>query len=177
VSATGWGDGLFAAKRYLDGPGHTPDPDFILNQAPYNRAAILISGSNFGCGSSRESAVWALRDYGFRVIVAVSFNETFKRNCIVNGLAPLVVGRPVAERLAAAATAYPAAGVAVDLAQGALATGRPPERFSFELDPFYAALLTSGRSEDDLLGVLRLEIDAARERLLLAWPWLRSGGG
>lgn len=104
VSQTDWGDGLFAGQRYFPGAageaGRVPDPAFILNRPPFDRAAIVVSGANFGCGSSRESAVWALRDYGFRAVVAVSFNETFKRNCIINGVAPLTVSAADATRLA-----------------------------------------------------------------------------
>lgn len=170
VSMIGWGDGLFAAKRYLDGAGRTPDPAFILNQAPYDRARIVVSGANFGCGSSRESAVWALRDYGFRVVVAISFNETFNRNCIVNGLAPLTIARADAERLAADITRNPEAGVSVDLVSGTLLHGNAP--IAFQLDPFYRALLTSGRTEDDMLGSLQPEIDRRREALLGAPTWL-----
>lgn len=176
VSMDGWGDGLFAAKRYLDGAGRTPNPDFILNQPPFDRSAILVSGANFGCGSSRESAVWALRDYGFRVVVAVSFNETFKRNSIVNGLAPLTVARADAERLAAAITQRPDLGVSIDLERGTLAHAAPAATFPFELDPFYRALLTNGSTEDDMLGALQGEIDLRRDAMMAAQPWLRSGG-
>lgn len=176
VSESGWGDGLFAAKRYLDGLGHTPDPSFILNQAPYDRAEIVVSGANFGCGSSRESAVWALRDYGFRVAVAISFNETFKRNCIINGLAPLVIAREDAERLAADIAKDPQAGLFVDLESGTVRHGEQAAAIKFQLDPFYRALLTSGRTEDDMLGALQADIDRRRDALVGAGPWLRSGG-
>lgn len=177
VSEKGWGDGLFAAQRYLEGAGHhTPDPSFILNQAPYDRAEIVLSGANFGCGSSRESAVWALRDYGFRVVAAISFNETFKRNCIINGLAPLTVAREDAERLAADIAKDPEAGVSVDLERGTLCRGEHGADIAFQLDPFYRALLTSGRAEDDMLGALQADIDCRREALVDAGPWLRSGG-
>lgn len=176
VSMSGWGDGLFATKRYIDGPGHTPDPGFILNQAPFDRAKIVVSGANFGCGSSRESAVWALRDHGFRVVVAVSFNETFKRNCIVNGLAPLAITRADAEPLVAEIVRDPEAGVTVDLESGVLGYSKHGPQIAFQLDPFYCALLLSGRTEDDMLGALQDEIDRRREALVGAGPWLRSGG-
>lgn len=174
VSTTGWGDGLFAARRYLDGAGHTPDPGFILNQAPFDRAAILISGENFGCGSSRESAVWALRDFGFKVVIAISFNETFLRNCIVNGLAPLVMSRPDAESLVGEMTRAPSIEISVDLADGMLRHG--VRDFAFELDPFYCALLTTGRTEEDLLQALQPDIDRRRDALAADAPWLRSEG-
>lgn len=84
VSKTGLADGLFAGQRYLE--GRTENPDFILNQELYRNATILLSGKNFGCGSSREHAVWALKEYGFRAIIAESFGEIFYNNCIRNGI-------------------------------------------------------------------------------------------
>lgn len=84
VSKTGLSDGLFAGQRYIK--GRTENPDFILNQEAYRKATILLSGKNFGCGSSREHAVWALREYGFRVIIAESFGEIFYNNCVCNGI-------------------------------------------------------------------------------------------
>jgi len=174
VSMTGWGDGLFAARRYLDGTNSTPDPGFILNQAPYERAEILVSGDNFGCGSSRESAVWALRDFGFKIVIATSFNETFLRNCIVNGLAPLVMNRQDAESLVVEIIRAPFIEVAVDLAGGTLRHGA--RDFAFKLDPFYCALLTTGQTEEDLLQALQPDIDRRRDAMTAAAPWLRSEG-
>ncbi len=179
VSQTGWGDGLFAARRYLPGAsgeaGRTPDPAFILNQPPFDRAAIVVAGANFGCGSSRESAVWALRDYGFRAVVAVSFNETFKRNCIINGLAPLAVPPADAARLAAMIARDPGAEVTVDLDGGTVSLAAPEPPVAFTLDPFYRALLTTGRTEDDMLADMQLRVDERRASLLQDCPWLRSG--
>ena len=84
VTKTGLGKGLFAGQRYL--PNGLPNPDFVLNQADYKAATILLSGKNFGCGSSREHAVWALKEYGFRAVIAESFGEIFYNNCIRNGI-------------------------------------------------------------------------------------------
>lgn len=84
VSKTGLGDGLFAGQRYIK--DRDPNPDFILNQELYKGASILLSGKNFGCGSSREHAVWALKEYGFRAIIAQSFGEIFYNNCVRNGI-------------------------------------------------------------------------------------------
>lgn len=178
ASATGWGDGLFAAQRYLDGLGHTPDPAFILNRPPFDHASILISGANFGCGSSRESAVWALRDFGFRVIAAASFNETFRRNCIVNGLAPVVIARVDAEGLTAELEADPRPGVSVDLKAGRLWGGvKAPTAggIGFVLDPFYRTLLTTGLTEDALLAQVQTDIDARLEAVRHKNPWLVAG--
>ncbi len=84
VSKSGLKDGLFAGQRYIS--GRKSNPDFILNQEPYGEASILLSGKNFGCGSSREHAVWALKDFGFRVVIAESYGEIFYNNCIRNGI-------------------------------------------------------------------------------------------
>ena len=93
VSKTGLGQGLFAGWRYTyDGSKKTGDkPDFVLNRAEYRNASILLSGRNFGCGSSREHAVWALKDYGFRVVIAESFGRIFRSNCARNGLLAIVL--------------------------------------------------------------------------------------
>ncbi len=91
---TGLANGLFAPWRYLDAETRTPDPDFILNNPQYAGAQILIGGKNFGCGSSREHAVWALAEYGFRCVIAESFAPIFRNNCVRNGLLPIELGRP-----------------------------------------------------------------------------------
>jgi 3-isopropylmalate/(R)-2-methylmalate dehydratase small subunit len=92
---TGLADGLFAPWRYCDAGARTPNPDFVLNDRAYSGAQILLSGKNFGCGSSREHAVWALAEYGFRCIIAESFAPIFEGNCIRNGILPITCGRPV----------------------------------------------------------------------------------
>jgi len=84
VSKTGLSDGMFAGQRYIE--GRKENPDFVLNQELYRGATILLSGKNFGCGSSREHAVWALKEYGFRAIIAESFGEIFYNNCVRNGI-------------------------------------------------------------------------------------------
>ena len=91
VSRTGLSEGLFANWRYADVAARRPNPEFILNRDAYADATILLCGANFGCGSSREFAVWALVEYGVRVIVAPSFGAIFRKNCIANGLLPAVV--------------------------------------------------------------------------------------
>ena len=88
VAKTGLASGLFAGWRYLPGNARTPDPAFVLNNPAYTGAQILLTGENFGCGSSREHAVWALQEFGFRAIIAPSFNPIFFRNCVRNGMLP-----------------------------------------------------------------------------------------
>ncbi|MEM8919987.1 MAG: 3-isopropylmalate dehydratase small subunit [Pseudomonadota bacterium] len=101
VSKAGLGGGLFAGWRYQSPDTRMPDPDFVLNRPDYSGASILLSGANFGCGSSREHAVWALMDFGFCAIIAESFGEIFFNNCIMNGLLPISLLRPKIEALGA----------------------------------------------------------------------------
>ena len=109
IKRTGFGDNLFDEMRYLDHgePGQDcsqrpENPDFVLNQEPYRRASILLTGANFGCGSSREHAPWALKDFGFRVLIAPSFADIFYNNCFKNGLLPVVLPEDTVTELFAA---------------------------------------------------------------------------
>lgn len=95
VSKRGLSEGLFAGWRYLSNDSRAINPDFILNDPYYNDAQILLSGDNFGCGSSREHAVWALHEYGIRVIIAPSFGAIFYKNCIRNGILPIVLNEEI----------------------------------------------------------------------------------
>jgi len=100
VSKKGLAEGLFAAWRYLRADRRDPNPDFVLNQEPYRQAAILLAGRNFGCGSSREHAVWALREWGIRAIIAPSFGPIFQLNCIRNGVLPVVLEEETVVKIA-----------------------------------------------------------------------------
>lgn len=95
VSKRGLSEGLFAGWRYLSNESRALNPDFILNDPYYRKAQILLSGDNFGCGSSREHAVWALHEYGIRVIIAPSFGAIFYKNCIRNGILPIVLSEEI----------------------------------------------------------------------------------
>ena len=161
LTGTGYGDALFAAWRYTDIAARLPDPEFVLNRAPFARAQILICGRNVGCGSSRESAVWALRDYGFRVVLAISFNETFLRNCVANRIWPLQMAEADATALAAEVAGDPERPIAVDLVDRSVTARR---RYLFEADPYYLHLLIEGLSENDLLERHEAEIDAVARR-------------
>jgi 3-isopropylmalate/(R)-2-methylmalate dehydratase small subunit len=121
VERTGFGAGLFEAWR--------KDPQFALNQPGADQARVLISGPNFGCGSSREHAVWALQDFGFQAVVAPGFADIFRGNSISAGLVPVQVTEDGAARLAAAATADPAAEVVVDVAARTVSAGGVTEPF------------------------------------------------
>jgi 3-isopropylmalate/(R)-2-methylmalate dehydratase small subunit len=99
VSKRGLSEGLFAGWRYLSNESRALNSDFILNDPYYNDAQILLSGDNFGCGSSREHAVWALHEYGIRVIIAPSFGAIFYKNCIRNGILPIILNEEIIAKL------------------------------------------------------------------------------
>jgi len=138
---TGLGKGLFCDWRYY-GDGR-PKPDFILNQARAEGAAVLLAGDNFGCGSSREHAPWALLGFGFRAVISTSFADIFRNNSLKNGLLPIVVDAATHAELLAVAKEDPAAEVGVDLASQTLRlpSGRSA---TFPIDGFSKHCLLSG---------------------------------
>ncbi len=148
LSSQGFGDALFAAWRYTNIAARTPDPEFILNRAPFSAAQILIAGRNMGSGSSRESAVWALRDYGFKAVIAISFNETFLQNCVANGIWPLIVNAEDVAALCAAVEANPYSQVKIDLDARCITANKG---YPFQMDLYFSRLLGEGLTEDLLL--------------------------
>jgi 3-isopropylmalate/(R)-2-methylmalate dehydratase small subunit len=124
VSRTGYGDGLFAAWR--------DDESFVLNRPEYTGASVLLAGPDFGTGSSREHAVWALRDYGFRAVVSARFADIFRGNALNAGLLPVEVPEPVVEALMAAVEADPATAVTVDLVECRVTAGTVSAAFAVE---------------------------------------------
>jgi 3-isopropylmalate/(R)-2-methylmalate dehydratase small subunit len=145
VERTGFAAGLFEAWR--------GDPSFVLNQPGADQAKILVTGANFGCGSSREHAVWALQDYGFQAVVAPSFADIFRNNAISSGLVPAQVSAEGSARLFAALTADPAADVVVDVAARTVSAGEVQE--PFVLADFAQWRLLEGL--DDIALTLRYE--------------------
>jgi 3-isopropylmalate/(R)-2-methylmalate dehydratase small subunit len=145
VERTGFGAGLFEAWR--------ADPDFPLNQPGADQARVLLSGPNFGCGSSREHAVWALQDFGFQAVVAPSFADIFRGNAVSAGLVPAQVTEEAAARLGAALTAAPDAEVVVDVAARTVSVSDVTE--PFELADYAQWRLTEGL--DDVGLTLRHE--------------------
>lgn len=150
IRRSGFGPNLFDAWRYLDigepdqdNSGRPVNPDFVLNQPRYQGASILLARENFGCGSSREHAPWALADYGFRVIIAPSFAEIFFNNCFKNGLLPIVLPEREVDALFQAATATPGLRMAVSLQDQVI---RLPDgaQIAFEVDPFRKYRLING---------------------------------
>ncbi len=123
-----------------------PRPDFILNRPGIKGAAILLAGNNFGCGSSREHAPWALSDFGFRAIISTSFADIFRNNCLKNGILPVVVEKAVHEKLFRLAAERPEATVAVDLAAQTLVL-QDGEVANFPVDPFAKKCILEGIDE------------------------------
>lgn len=149
----GLAEGLFSGWRYrADG---SPDPDFPLNRPEYQGAQILLAGDNFGCGSSREHAPWALAGWGIRAIISTSFADIFRNNCLKNGLIPTVVDAETHSRLFQFAQADATLQVTVDLATQTL---HLPDgsRVSFPIDPFHRACLLAG--VDELGYILQYEV-------------------
>jgi 3-isopropylmalate/(R)-2-methylmalate dehydratase small subunit len=152
VERTGFGPFLFYDWAF-DHEGEL-QPDFILNQAEYRNATVLIAGHNFGSGSSREHAPWALLDRGFQAIIAPSFADIFRNNSHKNGLLPVILGEEHVEHLAALA-ADPAAEVLIDVSAETVTAGS--EMFAFSLDPFVKHCLLNGL--DDIAITLESESD------------------
>lgn len=165
---------LFArARRRADG---SEDPAFVLNQEPYRRAAVLVAGANFGCGSSRESAVWALAAFGIRVVVARSFADSFRENCLRNGLLPVTLGAADAAAFEAAVVA--AAGGApctVDLAAGRI-DGPGPSAVTFEMTPAERDALLRGLDDIGLTLEHAAAITEWEARARRETPWLQEVG-
>lgn len=139
----GMGDNLFADWRYnVDG---SPNPDFVLNQPTSQGAQILLAGDNFGCGSSREHAPWALTSYGFRAVISTSFADIFRSNALKNGLIPIIVADAVHKMLFDLIEEVPDAELTVDLASQTLSF--PNGSVEFPIDPFNKICLLNGTDE------------------------------
>lgn len=155
IERTGFGQFLFYDWRFRD--DGSPDPAFVLNRPEYQSASILLAGANFGCGSSREHAPWALADYGFRVLLAPSFADIFYNNCFKNGLLPIRLPEDTIADLFARVEAAPC-HLTVDLEQLKI-TGPDGLNLDFEVDPFRRECLLKGL--DDIGLTLEHEADIA----------------
>jgi 3-isopropylmalate/(R)-2-methylmalate dehydratase small subunit len=178
IRKTGFGENLFDQWRYLD-PGfpgqdpnsRKPNPDFVLNQARYKSASILLARKNFGCGSSREHAPWALDQYGFRAIIAPSYADIFFNNSFKNGLLPIVVSEAQVTRLFDETAAFPGYALTIDLERQVII--KPDgEELSFEVQAFRKYCLLNGF--DDIGLTLRHadKIKLFETQRLVQKPWL-----
>jgi len=166
---TGLGEGLFARQRYTKIGGREPDPDFVLNRAAYTDTQILLGGRNFGCGSSREHAVWALGEYGIRAIIAASFAPIFAGNCVRNGVLPAAIGRADVEAIATAD-----APVTIDLpAQTITLSGG--RRWVFAIGEEAKAMVLEGLDAIDLTLKNSEEIAIWQTADRKARPWIYLG--
>ncbi|HXF92552.1 MAG TPA: 3-isopropylmalate dehydratase small subunit [Nitrospiraceae bacterium] len=169
IERTGLREGLFYDwRRKRDG---SPDPDFFLNQPRYQGATILLTRDNFGCGSSREHAPWALLDQGFRCIIAPSFADIFYNNCFQNGILPVVLKPDEVQALFQSVLARPGYQITVDLAAQTVTT---PEgaRYSFDVDPFRKDCLYRGLDAIGLTLQHEPAIAAYEARRKTEAPWL-----
>ncbi|NBU24835.1 MAG: 3-isopropylmalate dehydratase small subunit [Gammaproteobacteria bacterium] len=180
VSKTGLADGLFAGWRYTAIGGREPDPSFVLNQADFSGARILLGGANFGCGSSREHAVWALHEYGIRAVIAPSFAPIFAANCIRNGLSPVRLPADAVAALAAHVAVDPRSRpITVDMlrceVRAAAVDGAAALRFPFTFDAESRDMLLEGLDAIDLTLKHRADIEAFLIRDRSARPWIHLG--
>ncbi len=166
IKRTGFGKNLFDELRYLDEgqpdqscEGRPLNKDFVLNQARYQGASILLARQNFGCGSSREHAPWALDDYGFRCVIAPSFADIFFNNCFKNGILPIVLEEHVVDRLFDATFATEGYTLGVDL-EAQTVVSPEGESFGFEIDEFRKHCLLNGLDE---IGVTLEDAEAIRQ--------------
>lgn len=178
IKRSGFGVNLFDAWRYLDEgfPGQDansrqPNPDFVLNQERYKGAQVLISGDNFGCGSSREHAVWALDDYGFRSVIAPGFADIFHNNSFKSGLLPIELPSDVCEALAAECEASD--GYALDIDLDARTVTTPAgDVHHFEVDEFRRDCLLNGLDDIGLTLQKRNRIEDYESKRRESSPWL-----
>jgi 3-isopropylmalate/(R)-2-methylmalate dehydratase small subunit len=169
IERTGLGRGLFDEMRFnSDG---SEKPEFVLNQPAYREARILVAGENFGCGSSREHAPWALLDFGIRCVIASSFADIFYNNCFKNGVLPLIVPEAVVAQLMEDAGKGANAVLTVDLESQTIS--RPDgEKIPFQIDPFRKHCMINGLDDIGLTLQKGDAIDSYEDRLKLSQPWL-----
>ncbi|MBV8119371.1 MAG: 3-isopropylmalate dehydratase small subunit [Alphaproteobacteria bacterium] len=168
IKRTGLAQWLFREIRFrADG---SEDPDFVLNQAPYRNAKILIGADNFGCGSSREHAPWALLDFGIRCIIAPSFADIFYNNCFKNGILPIALPKDIVEQLMEDAQKGANAVMTIDLESQTI-TRPDGAKVPFEIDAFRKHCLVNGLDDIGLTEAKSAEIAAYEQKARLARPW------
>ena len=163
IKRTGFASALFAAWRR--------DPGFVLNQPRYKGASILLARKNFGCGSSREHAPWALVDYGFRCVIAPSFGDIFYTNCLKNGFLPVVLSEAEIDRLFYDCAAFPGFKLSIDLQNQSVSTADGTQAMRFEIGAFRKYCLLNGLDE---IGLTLRHADKIREfetRRRTQFPW------
>ena len=178
IRKTGFGPNLFDAWRYLD-PGEPgqdpstrkPNPDFVLNQHRYQGASVLLARKNFGCGSSREHAPWAIDQYGFRCVIAPSFADIFFNNCFKNGLLPIVLPEAIVAQLFDEVLAFPGYQLTIDLERQVVVRAQG-EEIQFEVQAFRKYCLINGLDDIGLTLRHAEKIKAFEAERLATKPWL-----
>jgi 3-isopropylmalate/(R)-2-methylmalate dehydratase small subunit len=181
IKRSGFGVNLFDAWRFKDvgEPGvdiskRTVNPDFVLNQSRYQGAQILLARKNFGCGSSREHAPWALSDFGFKAVIAPSFGEIFFNNSLKNGLLPIVLRESEVDQLFSDVAAFDGFKLIVNLEEQIVSTVDLAKAFAFDIDPFRKHCLLNGLDD---IGLTLQHVDQIKqfeERHRASQPWLFS---
>jgi 3-isopropylmalate/(R)-2-methylmalate dehydratase small subunit len=171
IQRKGLGAGLFYAQRFnTDG---SENPDFVLNKPAYRHAQVLVAGPNFGCGSSREHAPWALLDFGIRVVIAPSFADIFHANCFKNGILPITLPQDVCEHLMDDARKGANARLTVDL-EAQTITRPDGSTIKFDIDPFRKHCLLNGLDDIGLTEEKKPKIASFEESNRATQPWLWS---
>jgi 3-isopropylmalate/(R)-2-methylmalate dehydratase small subunit len=168
IKRTGLGVGLFAEMRFLD--DGSENPEFVLNKQAYRNAEILVAGDNFGCGSSREHAPWALLDFGIRCVISTSFADIFYNNCFKNGILPITVSQSDLDKLMDDASRGSNATVSVDL-EALEIRGPDGGVITFDLDEFKRHCLLNGLDDIGLTMERAPKIDAYEKSAAVNRPW------
>lgn len=169
IKRTGLGVNLFDEMRYT--PDGAEVPDFVLNIPAYRQAQIIVAGDNFGCGSSREHAPWALLDFGIRCVISTSFADIFYNNCFKNGILPVVLPQDAVDHLMADASNGANARITVDL-EGQTVTASDGRSFAFDIDPFKKHCLIHGLDDIGLTMEKVNKIDTFEAAASQSRPWV-----
>ncbi|WP_424933914.1 3-isopropylmalate dehydratase small subunit [Amaricoccus macauensis] len=172
IKRSGLGKNLFDEMRFDDQGNEIPD--FVLNKPAYRDAQILVAGENFGCGSSREHAPWALLDFGIRCVIAPSFADIFFNNCFKNGILPIVLPQEDVDKLMDDAERGANAKITVDL-ENQVITGPDGGSIAFDVDPFRKHCLLNGLDDIGLTLEKAEEIDTFEAKMDAQTPWLKAG--
>ena len=171
IKRTGLGKGLFSEQRYKD--DGSENPDFILNKPAYRNAKVLVAGDNFGCGSSREHAPWALLDFGIRCVISTSFGDIFYNNCFKNGILPIKMPKEIIDKLMDDASRGSNAIIEIDLEKQEI-KGPDGGTVHFDIDPFRKHCLLNGLDDIGLTMEKKSEIDDFETRQKESQPWLHA---
>ena len=169
IKRSGLGVNLFDEMRYQD--DGSENPDFVLNKPQYRETEILVAGDNFGCGSSREHAPWAIKDFGIRCVISTSYADIFFNNCFKNGILPIVLPKAQVDVLMKDAEKGANARIEVDL-EAQTVTTSDGETFSFEVDAFKKHCLLNGLDDIGLTMEKAASIDAYESKLQVSHPWV-----